>query len=211
MNERFSQDLRRWRASILAAAALALTACATAPGDDKAQASAPPPSPLLPSIPGATTAGYYHTNFDLAYMPIGPIEDRIAAGENTLALQGALSQRIYRLPDNMPQYQAYVRYRNLLENAGFEILFTCMGENACGADFGHYVNDRAPVVKRRLNYTAYTPYAAIAARRASPGKQTYAFIYAGKYDPHRVFEQAVVAADTKSSNAEHPLQQKHSS
>ena len=148
---------------------------------------------VLREIAGAQVLDEYRASFDSAYVPVGPILESQAPGANVIALSGSLTQRAYQLPEDVPKARALRFYRKELRDKGFEIIFACRGELACGTGFGHYIHEGGPVINSGLEYVGYAPFAAVTARLQvpAPGPDVVAFIYLGKHDRHRMFQQLV--------------------
>lgn len=92
--------------------------------------------PMVSRYEGSFIDGYEIREWDEYRLPLGPAtwnEDRVRVPETSSMLEGRITRILYRGPDERSTLEIVNNYRDALQAAGFEILFTCGSE--CGNNF----------------------------------------------------------------------------
>lgn len=119
----------RLSALFLPALLLATVAHAEVPGDDH---------PLLPRYPGAEIAAYRAPSIDRIIMPTGRIGNAKALS-NAEVITGRLTHIDYVVRPGVATLQIAGYYKHVLEQEGFQTLFSCAGLKTCGAGMGELI------------------------------------------------------------------------
>ncbi|MEN3746815.1 hypothetical protein TPR58_06535 [Sphingomonas sp. HF-S3] len=116
------------RKLILFVSAMMISSAAIAevPGDDH---------PLLPRYEGAEITGYRAPSQDTVLIPTGRVGDA-EAPRLSRQLDGVVTHIDYAVRPALATAQVGSYYANLLRAAGFETIFSCVGEAACGGGMG---------------------------------------------------------------------------
>lgn len=103
--------------------------------------------PLVSRIPGSEIRQYAQEQFDQVVLPLGKAG---APGQfaDQVAAEGKVTRLAYKLPPDRSTLEAYRQYREALTKAGFEVLWTCEREPACGNRFA--VNFNALPGEKRI-------------------------------------------------------------
>lgn len=88
--------------------------------------------PLLSRFQGSNIHQYRQRDFDEYLLAVGPWRDGELA--ESRPLEGEVTRLLYTLPLGTSILEAYRSYRQALEEAGFEVLFACAGQE-CGDGF----------------------------------------------------------------------------
>jgi len=95
--------------------------------------------PLVSRIPGSEIRQYEQAKFGQVVLPVGK-----ATGKGKFADQvtseGKVTRVAYRLPADRSPLEAYRQYRAALTTAGFELLWSCERQSACGNWFAQNFN-----------------------------------------------------------------------
>jgi OmpA-OmpF porin, OOP family len=130
--------------------------------------------PLIPRYEGAEIIGYATQAFtDKAFLR-GPAKAYGGLGENaeaTLVLEGKLTQLTYRAPPERTPLEVQRNYQQALQDAGFELLFSCEREECGGRNFNHAVTSTSPF----REYQQDQRY--LLAKLARPQGDVYAALY----------------------------------
>jgi OmpA-OmpF porin, OOP family len=107
--------------------------------------------PLIPRYAGAAIIGYDHRAFDQFRLPLAaPM--RVADGSIDLAayadIEGRHTRIIYAAPANRSSLEIFRNYERALGKDGFEVLFTCAGDE-CG-ERGLFAGELLYAPDRRL-------------------------------------------------------------
>ena len=95
--------------------------------------------PLVSRVPGSVIHQYDQEEFGQLLLPLGAAVGRNKFA-NQLAVEGKVTRFGYRLPPDRGPFEAYRQYREALEKAGFEILWSCERSRACGNWFRNNFN-----------------------------------------------------------------------
>ena len=104
--------------------------------------------PSVGRFEGSEIIIYSHSNFDeyrLIVKPLtsnGSLETKNA--QNTKLLEGELYRITYKAPEEASSLAVFRAYQDALFANGFESLFECNGESACGNGNGYNFNRRSP-------------------------------------------------------------------
>ncbi len=92
--------------------------------------------PMVSRYEGAFIDGYEVRDFDSYRLALGPVvrnEAKERVPEASTNLEGRITRILYRGPKGRSTLEILSNYRDALEAAGFELLFTCGGD--CGNNF----------------------------------------------------------------------------
>ena len=96
--------------------------------------------PLVSRYTGSFIDGQQVLDFDSYTLPVGPVvknsESQRVPSEK-ISLEGKVTRTLYRGPKERSTLEILRNYQTALESAGFEMLYTCGGED-CGRLF-HWV------------------------------------------------------------------------
>lgn len=97
--------------------------------------------PLLARYPGSVIIEYSAKEFDEFLLPLGKLgsDGKFAKSQ---PLEGKVTRIRYQFPKNRSVLEVSRNYVNALQNAGFQILFTCVNEE-CGYGNFHLTSDKA--------------------------------------------------------------------
>jgi hypothetical protein len=124
----------------LSAMMISSAAVAEVPGDDH---------PLLPRYQGAEITGYRAPSQDTVLIPTGRIGDA-EAPRLSKQLEGVVTHIDYAVRPALATTQVGNYYAKLLRDAGFETVFTCVGESACGGGMGALIFNSGKVAPTGL-------------------------------------------------------------
>lgn len=96
--------------------------------------------PLLSRYPGSFLVGQEHREFDEVTVPTGPYAEQpdfTQAFASTRSFEGKVDKLFYHGPKGRSALEVYANYQEALTKAGFEVLFTCKGEDGCGKNFSY--------------------------------------------------------------------------
>lgn len=99
--------------------------------------------PLVSRIPGSEIRQYQQEAFGQVVLPLG----RATAYRkftDQMTVEGKVTRIAYRLPADRSSFEAYRQYRDALTKAGFEVLWSCERQRACGNWFAHSFNTSLP-------------------------------------------------------------------
>jgi len=103
--------------------------------------------PLVSRIPESEIRQYEQEKFGQVVLPIGKATGKGKFADQVTA-EGRVTRIAYRLPADRSPLEAYRQYREALTKAGFEVLWSCERETACGNWFAHNFNSTLPGEKR---------------------------------------------------------------
>lgn len=132
---------------VRAIALVAITACwaATAQAADVEGAA---DHPLVGRFEGAEIVSYSHSDFDEYRLIVEPLTTSGSLTEenagHTQRLEGELTRITYKAPEGASSLAVFRAYQDALAANGFEVLFECSGEDACGHGNGYNFNRRSP-------------------------------------------------------------------
>ena len=96
--------------------------------------------PLVSRYTGSFIDGQQVLNFDSYTLPVGPVVENSQSQRvpsEKISLEGKITRTLYRGPKERSTLEILRNYQSALESAGFEILYTCGGDD-CGFLF-HWV------------------------------------------------------------------------
>jgi outer membrane protein OmpA-like peptidoglycan-associated protein len=94
--------------------------------------------PLLSRYPGSFLVGQEHREFDEVTVATGKYVETpefTRVFETTRTFEGKVDKLFYHGPKGRSALEVYANYQEALGKAGFEILFSCKGEDGCGKNF----------------------------------------------------------------------------
>ncbi|TWT01686.1 OmpA family protein [Reyranella sp. CPCC 100927] len=150
--------------------------------------------PLIPRYKGSEIRRHSVDAFDSYTLATGRILKRDKApvsqvAEKSVALEGKVTNLIYRAPVDRSSLEVFRNYEEALKNAGFETLFTC-SRSECGPGFNRAMN---PDVHNSLLYDANQHYRA--AKLARPQGDVYVALYVTTDEPSkRAYTKLTVVA-----------------
>jgi outer membrane protein OmpA-like peptidoglycan-associated protein len=92
--------------------------------------------PMVSRYEGSFIDGYEIREWDEFRLPLGPAvwnEERVRVPETYSMLEGQITRILYRGPDERSSLEIIKNYRDALEGAGFEIVYSCGSD--CGNNF----------------------------------------------------------------------------
>ena len=98
--------------------------------------------PLIPRYGGSEIIGYDQTTYDAYNLFIAPATAYGGLDANldhTLPLEGAITEIVYRVPEDRTPLEVMRNYELALEDLGFEALFQCEAERCGGRNFNHAI------------------------------------------------------------------------
>lgn len=104
--------------------------------------------PLLPRYAQAVIDGYRGPSLDEIVLPVGPIANA-EAPLNQRAMEGTVTHIDYRVKPATAPLQIQRYYEGQLKQAGFSIVYTCVGP-ACGRDMGSLILNSGKVAPTGL-------------------------------------------------------------
>jgi hypothetical protein len=119
---------------------------APAQNEDRAGSSDPA---FLPRYEGAVIRSYRQPSVDEIAIPVGPVADEDNPRSVEL-LEGDVSHIDYRIAPAVSPLAVERHYRSAFEAAGYEIVFACQGETACGRDMASFILNSGHVAPRGL-------------------------------------------------------------
>ena len=100
--------------------------------------------PMVSRYDGSSITDYDYREFDEYEILLGKVIHDPEDSSNKIAkfsedLEGKVTKISYYLPEDRSTLEVFRNYENALKSAGFEILFTCSGEECGGRKFNHKV------------------------------------------------------------------------
>lgn len=145
--------MRRSPNSLLLIAILAVTLPSQADSAEDEDLPGSADHPMVSRYAGSVIDGYEVHEFTDYDLPLGPaVQDaegnRVASAKQ--ALEGRLTRVFYRGPEGRSSLEILRNYQSALEDAGFEVLFTC-SEDDCGRLFEWLLYHGDSQMKTSLN------------------------------------------------------------
>jgi flagellar motor protein MotB len=133
-----------------------------------------PDHPLVSRFQGSEVAGYKQVEFDEFKVPLGPI-----TGADTYTkvepIEGKVTKFVYTRPKNRSNLEILRTYQNELQAAGFQILFSCSGDQCFSGNYrgGNLGNVETPVGIWCNQRECTEPMRFLSAKLARPSGEVY--------------------------------------
>ncbi|TVQ94650.1 MAG: DUF4892 domain-containing protein [Chromatiaceae bacterium] len=142
----------------------------------------------IPRFADAVIIGYRTSQFDQTELPLGPWDDapEVRYWADVLQVAGRRTRILYLAPPDASALEVIRNYQQALEGLGYEVLFSCSGVRACGAQVGAFYWDDQYGAKftdsHLLKYvftngTVREPQVYVA-RRPGDAADAYVFVFA---------------------------------
>ncbi len=140
--------------------------------------------PMVSRYAGSVIDGYQVSEFSDFDLPLGPaVRDdegnRVASKQESL--EGKITRIIYRGPQDRSTLEIFRNYSSALEDAGFQELFSCAGDEGCGRLFWwlRFHGDKAFKTSKSGTFQNARDFRYLAMRRAAPDGITHVSLMIG--------------------------------
>jgi OmpA-OmpF porin, OOP family len=148
--------------------------------------------PLVTRYPGSVIEEYRYGEFDELTLPLGKTNDNGIPAKSQ-HLEGKITRIGYAAPAHRSILEIYRNYETALKNGGFEILFSCANNEACG--------DRGPTLWQAQGGEDWgwnKGHRYLAAKLSRPEGDAYVSLHVGQWsDPDRGASIVLYVVETK--------------